>query len=96
MVSINNETYFIDFNLNNKNKIIHLSDIHIRTGNFERSRYNEYMFVFKNLINSLKLIENFDEYIIVITGDIFHNKSQIESSGISLFTYLINELTKLI
>ena len=95
MVSIINETYYKDFNLNNKNKIIHLSDIHIRTGNFERSRYNEYMFVFKNLINSLKLIRNFDKYIIVITGDIFHNKSQIESSGISLFTYLINELTKL-
>jgi DNA repair exonuclease SbcCD nuclease subunit len=80
---------------NTKNKIIHLSDIHIRTGNYDRSRYDEYMIVFVNLINSLKKIEDFSKYIIVITGDIFHNKSQIESSGISLFTYLISELTKL-
>ena len=28
--------------------IIHLSDIHIRTGNNNQSRYNEYMNVFKN------------------------------------------------
>ena len=34
--------------------IIHLADIHIRTGNKEYSRYNEYLIVFKNLEKSIK------------------------------------------
>ena len=36
------------------NKIIHISDIHIRTGNINTSRYFEYNKVIKKLINSLK------------------------------------------
>jgi len=77
--------------------IIHLSDIHIRTGNNNQSRYNEYMNVFKNLIISLKKIEDIQngKSIIIITGDIFHHKSQIESPGIDLFSYLTKELTNL-
>ena len=81
---------------NNKIKrIIHLSDIHIRTGNHEQARYNEYLNVFNNLIERLGQYDNLHDSIIIITGDIFHHKNQIESSGIELFTYLIKELTNL-
>ena len=45
-------------NINNNNMsykyIIHLADIHIRTGNKEASRYEEYLEVFKNLELSIK------------------------------------------
>ena len=35
--------------MNKINYIVHLGDIHIRTGNLEISRYEEYNAVFKNL-----------------------------------------------
>jgi len=75
--------------------IIHISDIHIRTGNNIQARYNEYLYVFKDLISKLKKLENLKNSIIIITGDIFHHKNQIESSGIDLFSYIIKQLTDL-
>lgn len=75
--------------------IIHISDIHIRTGNNIQARYDEYLYVFKDLITKLKKIRNIKNCIIVITGDIFHHKNQIESSGIDLFSYIIKQLTDL-
>ncbi len=62
--------------------IFHLSDLHIRNGDNTYSRYEEYKGVFKETIISIKKnIENlnlsFDDFIIVITGDIFHNKNVI-------------------
>ena len=81
------------------NKIIHISDIHIRTGNINTSRYFEYNNVIKKLINSLKkLIDDKQttneesDSIVIITGDIFHNKNLIESYGINLFNELITKL----
>ena len=60
--------------------IFHLSDLHIRNGDNKYSRYEEYKEVFKNTIVSIKkqievLELPFDDFIIVITGDIFHNKT---------------------
>ena len=43
-------------------------------------------------INKLKE-HNFENTIIIITGDIFHNKNLIESHGIELFNKLITGLT---
>ena len=74
--------------------IIHISDIHIRTGNNIQARSNEYLYVFKDLISKLKNWK-FKNSIIIITGDIFHHKNQIESSGIDLFSYIIKQLTDL-
>mgnify|MGYP003336639743 CR=1 FL=1 len=34
--------------------ILHISDIHIRQGDIERSRYNEYKIVFNNFIHDIK------------------------------------------
>ena len=76
--------------------IIHLADIHIRTGNKEYSRYNEYLIVFKNLEKSIKkkLIEINGEKstLIMIAGDIFHNKNKIENYGLKLFNIFISIL----
>ena len=79
-------------------KVIHLSDIHIRTGNSINSRYVEYIDVIDKLITDLKRYneENrFENTIIFITGDLFHHKNIIEAHGIDIFNKLIIELTKL-
>tara|TARA_B000000475_G_scaffold266867_2_gene257180 strand:+ start:32668 stop:36951 length:4284 start_codon:yes stop_codon:yes gene_type:complete len=80
--------------------IFHLSDLHIRNGDEKYSRYNEYINVFDNLfisiknnIKKLKLSDN--EYIIVITGDIFHNKNNIGNFGLMLWKILIKNLTNI-
>lgn len=78
--------------------LFHLSDIHIRNGDINVSRYNEYKNVFQNLFKSIKnniinLGLNNNEFIIIITGDIFHNKNNIGNYGLMLYKILIENLT---
>ena len=74
--------------------IIHLADIHIRTGTETYSRYNEYLTVFENLKKSLLSNKiNKDNSIILVAGDIFHNKNKVENFGLNLFKQLITILT---
>lgn len=77
--------------------ILHLSDIHIRTGDLSKARYNEYIASFDNLYVSLSeqpsIISN--SAVIVITGDIFHDKNKIGPSGIKIATYLLQKLSSL-
>jgi DNA repair exonuclease SbcCD nuclease subunit len=80
--------------------IFHLSDLHIRNGDKLSCRYDEYKSVFDNTIISIKeqiLKNNFnnDEFIIIITGDIFHNKSVIGNYGLLLYKSFIQELVKI-
>ena len=80
--------------------IFHLSDLHIRNGDIIQSRYDEYKFVFDNTIISInnqinKLKLNNNEYLIVITGDIFHNKTNIGNYGLLLYRTFIENLTKI-
>jgi DNA repair exonuclease SbcCD ATPase subunit len=77
--------------------IIHLADTHIRTGDPDKARYHEYSAVFENLFASIASLppSTLNQAVIVIAGDIFHNKSRIESSGIKLFTQLLNGLSKI-
>ena len=81
-------------------KLFHLSDIHIRNGDINYSRFNEYKNVFNNLFESLNNnITNYklkkEEYLIIITGDIFHNKNNIGNYGLMLYKILIENLTKI-
>jgi DNA repair exonuclease SbcCD ATPase subunit len=81
-------------------KIFHISDIHIRHGDQRQSRYLEYDTVFDNLYASLKQqIELFhlsqDEFIIIITGDVFHNKNVIGNYGLTLYKKFIQLLTSI-
>jgi DNA repair exonuclease SbcCD nuclease subunit len=82
------------------NHIFHLSDLHIRNGDNTYSRYEEYREVFKktiisitNKITDLKLL--FEDFIIVITGDIFHNKNVIGNYGLFIYREFIQSLSKI-
>lgn len=80
--------------------IIHISDIHIRHGDRHLSRYDEYDEVFTNLFQSIKSEINkrsltHDQFIIVLTGDIFHNKNVIGNYGLTLYKKLIENLTSI-
>lgn len=57
------------------------------------SRYNEYQHIFLNFIE--KCEKEKAEKIIVITGDIFHDKSKIDAPGIKLFCDFINAFIRL-
>ncbi len=77
--------------------IIHISDIHIRSGDSKKSRYDEYISVFNNLCESISqqhCIIN-KSAVIVITGDVFHDKNKIGPSGIKIATYLLQKLASL-
>jgi DNA repair exonuclease SbcCD ATPase subunit/DNA repair exonuclease SbcCD nuclease subunit len=75
--------------------IIHISDIHIRTGDSKKSRYNEYITTFNNLCNSIAQQQSIIDKsaIIVITGDMFHDKNRIGPSGIKIAVYLLQKLS---
>jgi DNA repair exonuclease SbcCD nuclease subunit len=80
--------------------IFHLSDLHIRNGDNTYSRYEEYKGVFKETIISIKKnIENlnlsFDDFIIVITGDIFHNKNVIGNYGLIIYRKFIQAISSI-
>ena len=71
--------------------IIHISDIHIRLN----YRHEEYRDVFQNLYNDIdekKL--NYDETLIVVTGDLLHDKTTLTSEAIILCTDFLNNLSK--
>ena len=77
--------------------IIHISDIHIRSGDSKKSRYDEYISVFNNLTESISQQPSVlnKSAVIVITGDIFHDKNRIGPSGIKIATYLLQKLSTL-
>jgi len=80
--------------------IFHLSDLHIRNGDKISCRYDEYNDVFnetiisiRNEIKKLNLLLN--EFIIIISGDIFHNKNIIGNYGLLLYKNFIENLIKI-
>ena len=80
--------------------IFHLSDLHIRNGDNTFSRYEEYSQVFKETIASLNsniedLKLTFEDFIIVITGDIFHNKNVIGNYGLFIYREFVQSLSKI-
>lgn len=81
-------------NLNNiKVKYIyHLADIHIRY----LERHEEYKLVFDKLYENIKKDPNRDSSILVICGDIFHNRDRFVSETIILFNDFIKNLSSLI
>lgn len=75
-------------------KIIHLADLHIRTGNQILSRYEEYNGVFNKIVEDLTTFAPVVEgkAIIIIAGDVFHHKLKIESPGIKLILGFLSRL----
>lgn len=75
--------------------IIHLADIHIRTGNVEKSRFEEYRQVIRTLGQTVSELECVREKtaLILVLGDIFEHKNRIESSGLLIFHEFVKTLT---
>ena len=78
--------------------IFHLSDLHIRNGDNSYSRHQEYTNVFNETILSIKqkiytLNLSFNHFIIIITGDLFHNKFVIGNYGLLIYRTFIQSLS---
>jgi DNA repair exonuclease SbcCD ATPase subunit/DNA repair exonuclease SbcCD nuclease subunit len=76
--------------------IFHLADIHIRSNNEHKSRFNEYFSFFNKTIDSIKSKYIKDHSIVIICGDIFHDKYTLTNSAIILFNHLIKSLAEFI
>ena len=76
--------------------IIHISDIHIKTGDLEKSRYNDYQQTITNLeqiISNLPFVKNHTA-ITILCGDVFDTKDKLNSFSVKLFYILINMIAK--
>jgi len=75
-------------------QIIHISDIHIRHGDMEHSRYEEYRHVFTNFVAEIACLECVlnREVLFVITGNIFHGKGKLDTPAIKLYFELMDRL----
>ena len=90
------KTICLDTKLNKIDNIYHISDIHIR----KRSRHVEYRRVFQRLekfINTDK--EDDNDFLIVITGDIMHDKSEMVPESVNMlkkFLLRLSNITELV
>lgn len=77
------------------NSIIHISDIHIKLGDLEKSHYIEYESVFNNLGNYISKLPHVidNSTVCIFTGDFFHFKNRLDSLSIKLFNMLIKVVT---
>ena len=78
--------------------IIHIADIHVRVGNSEVARVNEYKHVFDKFVDEISALESVinETALLVICGDIFHSKCRMESAGTQVFFDWINQLLELV
>lgn len=77
--------------------IIHIADLHIRTGDPDRARIEEYKVVLDEFLKQVKQLEcvKAGTALTVVAGDVFHNKGRIESAGFQLFSRFVNKLSAL-
>lgn len=61
-------------------RIIHVSDIHIRSGDTLSSRYDEYKTQIDKFLGTVAKFD-YDSTIVVVTGDLFHDKSKMGPCG---------------
>lgn len=73
-------------------KVYHLADIHIRY----LDRHEEYVKIFTKLIEFIKNDPHKDDSILVICGDIFHNKDRFVSETIIIFDNFLKQLSDLL
>ena len=72
--------------------VFHIADLHIRRGNEQNARYEEYRSVFEQFLKMIRERSSGKKCAIVICGDIFHHKLEIAPAGIRLFYDLIHAL----
>ena len=88
---------FLESSLGIINYIYHISDIHIR----KRSRHDEYLEVFNRLVDLFNnhITKNGRDFIIVITGDIMHDKSELVPESVDMlrqFLVMMSDITEVI
>jgi DNA repair exonuclease SbcCD ATPase subunit/DNA repair exonuclease SbcCD nuclease subunit len=71
-----------------------MADIHLRNGDLDRSRYDEYQHVFENTIGALDRLECVQEHraLIVLAGDVFHHKGKMDTPALKLFFWWMDRL----
>ena len=74
-------------------RIIHCSDLHIRTNQLHDLYRNQFHLFFEEIENKISGFEH-NEIRIVITGDIMHNKITISNEQILLASWFLDKLTK--
>ena len=75
--------------------LIHISDLHVRAGDKEKARISEYSNVFDKFIIEISALQNISTSLIIISGDIFHNKTYIGVQGVTLLLEFISKLLDL-
>lgn len=68
--------------------IAHISDIHIRLS----SRFDEYENVLQRFVNCLK---EYEQIIVVITGDIFHSKNELTPDCVMFTVNFLRKIAKI-
>jgi DNA repair exonuclease SbcCD ATPase subunit len=77
--------------------IVHLADIHIRTGDTCQARYVEYKTVFDRFLCTVSELEGVkkQEAVCILAGDIFHHKNKLEPPGVKLFLDFVKAVASL-
>lgn len=78
--------------------IIHLADLHIRNGDRVHSRAIEYDQVFTTLYNDIKKLPCViaGTALVVICGDVFHNKGKMETEGAKVLFLWLNKMLQIV
>jgi DNA repair exonuclease SbcCD ATPase subunit len=74
-------------------RILHVSDVHIRSGDTVASRYDEYRAQIDKLLAALSKYD-YNTTMIVVTGDLFHEKSKMGPCGQLLAQQLFRGFSK--
>ena len=75
-------------------RIIHCSDLHIRTNQLHDLYRNQFHLFFEEIENKISGFEH-NEIRIVLTGDLFHQKITVSNEQILLGSWFLKELSKL-
>lgn len=75
-------------------QILHMADIHIRNGDLDRSRYEEYQHVMQRTLDYMDTLESVQnkEALTVIAGDLFHHKGRMDTPALKLYFWWMDAL----
>jgi len=79
-------------------QIIHVADIHLRTGDLERSRYEEYRAVLGRLCDEVEGLQSVKrgEAVMILAGDLFHSKGRLDTPGATMFFEWMDRLLQVV
>ena len=78
--------------------VIHIADLHVRCGNSETARIDEYEAVFNNFLAEIAVVPAVKDAsaLCVIAGDVFETKTRAETAGAIMLFNFINRLQQLV